>query len=89
MSRTARRQALTARSNRRHAVTRAWLADHAGDLAARLRETRALFGEPVVLVDPHTHSEYRDGACPPPRATVSSSPAGRPRRRQLRRSTSP
>lgn len=45
----------------RHQRTRSWLALLRGDQAQRLSETRALFGEPVVVVDPHTHSEHSDG----------------------------
>lgn len=45
----------------RHQWTRSWLAALRRDQAQRLRETRALFSDPVVIVDPHTHSDYSDG----------------------------
>lgn len=51
---------------RRHSTVQSWLATHQGDQAARLRQTRELFGKPVVIIDPHTHSEYSDG-----RATIA------------------
>ncbi len=38
------------------------LALRKGDLAQRLSETRKLFGRPLVLFDPHTHSHHSDGS---------------------------
>ena len=49
---------------RRHQAARNWLADLRGDQAERLTETRALFGEPVVIIDPHSHSGHSDGNAP-------------------------
>ena len=45
---------------------RDWLAAEQCEKAERLRATRELFGEPVTIFDPHTHSDYSDG-----RATIA------------------
>lgn len=47
--------------SRRYRRACEWLAWYRDDRRRRLRETRALFGEPVTVVDPHTHSAYSDG----------------------------
>lgn len=47
--------------SRRYRRACEWLAWHREERSRRLRETRALFGEPVVVVDPHTHSAFSDG----------------------------
>lgn len=67
MSATSRQQKLDALDARRSTTVRNWLAQLQRDQAARLQETRSLFGEPVVVIDPHTHSEFSDG-----RATVAA-----------------
>jgi len=64
MNRTTKRQHAAALDVRRHQVTRGWLGDFRGDQARRLAATRALFDEPVVIIDPHTHSEHSDGNAP-------------------------
>lgn len=66
MPQTPRKHHLAELDMRRHGTTRAWLADLQTDQARRLRETRKLFGAPVVLADLHTHSEHSDG-----RATIA------------------
>lgn len=45
----------------RYRTTAAWLADFQADPAARRRATRELFGDAMVIFDPHTHSTYSDG----------------------------
>lgn len=61
MPESTRKSKIALLETRRHETTRAWLADLQGDQARRLRDTRALFGEPIVLADLHTHSEHSDG----------------------------
>ena len=46
----------------RHNRVRAWLADQRNDQARRLLETRRIFDDQVVTMDPHTHSEHSDGS---------------------------
>ena len=56
------RQSIAVLDANRHQRARSWLAALRRDQAQRLRETRELFNEPVLIVDPHTHSEYSDGS---------------------------
>lgn len=61
MVKAERKQRVEALQERRLATLQGWIADLQSDQTRRLKETRALFGQPVAIIDPHTHSEHSDG----------------------------
>ncbi len=61
MANQTRTQKIKELEQKRFQTTRDWLANLRDDQARRLQATRELFGEPVTIIDPHTHSNYSDG----------------------------